>query len=1103
MHPYEDGYNLSMLEAMATGMPVLSLANPTSPITDGEDGFISDDIQQLRRSAKLLLDDVNLAKTVGAKARTTVETKFPISFFVARWEKAIASASAGRKKIPAVVARPGPEKKANVWMDYTYYPATTAHYLRRAYEGKHHVATSGPSLPPELITAWKLENMKAPVLPQDVPRTAAGDAVSIQSKLPGGFAPDFFLWVETGLSLPPDGLEKLAIPKAAYLIDTHLHLDMHVQLAKMFDVVFLAHRDYVQKLKDAGIKHVYWLPVGCDPEIHGKRDVAKIHEIGFAGTISDNHPRRSALLEKLRAKFDVHAERVFLGDMAEMYSASKIVFNNAIRYDLNMRVFEALCSGTMLLTDDAEALRELFEDGRHLVIYNDAEIAEKADYYLKHEEKRERIAAAGRELVLQKHTYLHRAEEIIQRIEDLFGPLKSSKGTSVAPGVSAGYFQNERTDVAELVPQNAQKILEIGCAAGGTGKLLKRGNPEREVVGLEYDKKSALEAEKHLDRVFCGDAERFRFPYPEKYFDCIVYADVLEHLRDPGAVLKRHKKLLSQNGTVVMSIPNVRHVSVVNGLAEGRWTYQDEGLLDRTHLRFFTLSEIKDLLETTGFDVVSITGKRVDNIYKEGDKGTLNLGRWRMDALTEQEMFEFFVFQYLIIATPKDAPEQEEDPSHPARYRRLVLSEFPNLKTDEDFLRLAKANAVQRPLLAGHCNMAVGQFSQAHDIYKKAGNTNFMACASAGKGLMLDALKELSSGTRDSQTAELFETFRHGPYSPETAALTAFGPEQGGAEHPGQTAICRMEREDDPAGALIALRNALSPGGLLAVYFISGDAESAYPAPLHVFSGEGIKKLIGLVGGFGDVTVMELLPGVSGLALCQKGQSSAIDFAGLLNKRFANIAHKKSEKYWDEGFFEASAQSARAALALDKKNHAALSKLGDCLLQTGDLAGAENYYKGAISAGGVSSAPHMGLGTISLIKGDLNKAKAYFEKAVTTSPENPEALAGLGTALSNLGKVAEGLALCKKAALIDPESGVALNALVQAYAHSGDFASAEGELNRYLELHPANTDVLYTLAVVQTNGGKKDDARETLDKLLMFAQDHKEAKALLKELGRK
>jgi tetratricopeptide (TPR) repeat protein len=559
-----------------------------------------------------------------------------------------------------------------------------------------------------------------------------------------------------------------------------------------------------------------------------------------------------------------------------------------------------------------------------------------------------------------------------------------------------------------------------------------------------------------------------------------------------------------------MSIPNVRHFNVVGGLLDGRWKYEDEGLLDRTHLRFFTLAEIKEMLDDAGMDTIAIQGKRVDDIYQEGMSGALNLGGKRIENISKEEMPEFFFFQYLVVATPKrPANEGEDDPSHPNFFRKLVSAQAHGGPLDDSKIyEIANAVAADNPVMFGHCSMALGMFEQAEDIYRKAGAVKYEGCALAARGLALEALKKWAAARPDKDAEEWFLRFRHGDGAPENIALNAISPAPASLGQKAQTgistsAICRVENEDDPIGALTALRNALPPSGVLAVYFLTGEAENVYPAPHHIFSADGMRRLLNLVGGFGEPTVIELLPGMSGLAVCQKDvKTPSVDFEAVIKKRFARIACKKALYYWEQKMFEAAAQSARAAISLDGDNPDALSKLGDCHLIQNDLAGAEKLYaKGTASED--SPAPLIGMGTLNLIKGDFQAAKVFFEKAVSKVPENGDALSGLGLALVSLGQSDKGVELCKKAVVLMPESFETVGVLARAYCVVGDHAAAENALGGYLELHPANLDALLTLADVRISGGKRDEAREALERILMFNPNHKQAAALLSAINGK
>jgi 2-polyprenyl-3-methyl-5-hydroxy-6-metoxy-1,4-benzoquinol methylase len=164
------------------------------------------------------------------------------------------------------------------------------------------------------------------------------------------------------------------------------------------------------------------------------------------------------------------------------------------------------------------------------------------------------------------------------------------------------YFKNVRDDIVSLVPDNAKDILEIGCAAGMTGNKLKKKKGGY-VAGVELDSKAVVEAKKVLDEVIEGNIETLDLSFKGRKFDCILFADVLEHLIDPLAVLKKTRQHLRSNGTVIASIPNVQYIGLVSQLVEGNWTYQDEGILDRTHLRFFTYPEILKLFDDAGYKI--------------------------------------------------------------------------------------------------------------------------------------------------------------------------------------------------------------------------------------------------------------------------------------------------------------------------------------------------------------------------------------------------------------------------------------------------------------------------------------------------------------------
>jgi 2-polyprenyl-3-methyl-5-hydroxy-6-metoxy-1,4-benzoquinol methylase len=170
-----------------------------------------------------------------------------------------------------------------------------------------------------------------------------------------------------------------------------------------------------------------------------------------------------------------------------------------------------------------------------------------------------------------------------------------------------GYFSCPRSELIPLVPPDASRILEIGCGEGNFAKALRAARPELEIVGVELCESAARTASSVLDRVIVGNVERIDLPY-EDYFDCVIFADVLEHLVDPWRMLRRAKNLLRREGAIVASIPNVQHSRVLINLILGRWEYEEYGIMDSTHLRFFTRKSIRSLFTSTGYELRHVSG---------------------------------------------------------------------------------------------------------------------------------------------------------------------------------------------------------------------------------------------------------------------------------------------------------------------------------------------------------------------------------------------------------------------------------------------------------------------------------------------------------------
>jgi SAM-dependent methyltransferase len=178
---------------------------------------------------------------------------------------------------------------------------------------------------------------------------------------------------------------------------------------------------------------------------------------------------------------------------------------------------------------------------------------------------------------------------------------------------NGAYYEGLNEALLRAVPDSAQTILEVGCANGRLGGHLKQIDHRRKVYGIERNAKAAESARRVLDEVFAIDVEEEDVPLDSGSVDCILYGDVLEHLIDPWEVLRKHRSLLSAGGRVLCSISNIQHHSVVAQILRGDFQYQDAGLLDQTHLRFFTFATAMKLLLDAGYapdliDTIDVAG---------------------------------------------------------------------------------------------------------------------------------------------------------------------------------------------------------------------------------------------------------------------------------------------------------------------------------------------------------------------------------------------------------------------------------------------------------------------------------------------------------------
>lgn len=172
----------------------------------------------------------------------------------------------------------------------------------------------------------------------------------------------------------------------------------------------------------------------------------------------------------------------------------------------------------------------------------------------------------------------------------------------------SGYYDSQREDMLKYIPEDIKTSLEIGCGSGGFLSLVKQ-RFNAETWAIEIDEEIAEQAAKRIDKVIIGDAIVSLGEIPDKFFDCIILFDILEHLPDPESLLYALKTKLSGDGVIVASIPNIRYYrTFVQLIVHGNWDYTDQGILDRTHLRFYTHKSIIKMFNELEFEILRMEG---------------------------------------------------------------------------------------------------------------------------------------------------------------------------------------------------------------------------------------------------------------------------------------------------------------------------------------------------------------------------------------------------------------------------------------------------------------------------------------------------------------
>jgi trans-aconitate methyltransferase len=240
----------------------------------------------------------------------------------------------------------------------------------------------------------------------------------------------------------------------------------------------------------------------------------------------------------------------------------------------------------------------------------------------------------------------------------------------LGPGaVNVSYHEAYNESLLAILKRPPARVLELGCTAGRLGQICREMFPGVHITGIEMDRQAAEVARTRLDRVIEARLEDIDFAaegIAPGSIDTFIAGDVLEHLYDPWRALVRVRPLLTPDAQVSVSIPNIRNLSVHARLHnEGTWRYEGHGLLDITHIRFFTLRDIVQMMNETGFDVADVR-TNIDAQYhdffranRDKPSVTIQVGKLKLENLSPAELQEYCTKQFIVLGRPRAAPAND------------------------------------------------------------------------------------------------------------------------------------------------------------------------------------------------------------------------------------------------------------------------------------------------------------------------------------------------------------------------------------------------------------------------------------------------------------
>ncbi|PHV10201.1 class I SAM-dependent methyltransferase [Chitinimonas sp. BJB300] len=364
------------------------------------------------------------------------------------------------------------------------------------------------------------------------------------------------------------------------------------------------------------------------------------------------HPRREKIVNKLiEAGLCVNYQNYVVGeDLVQLIRRSKIVLNihawDVLSHLETVRISYLLSNRCLVVSENSS--HDPYDGGVVFCDYDN--LVERCIQLISADEGVRSTIAQNGYLAIRKNDFSEKLADLIREIHTVFDNKIVNTTTISLGSTTSGYSYRNRPEIVNLVPIKAKVILDVGCSGGMIGASIKK-RQESQITGIERNVMAAMEAAKALDFVLCGDFFELLPDLPVNHYDAIILADVLEHVLDTQGLLFLLRERLAADGALILSVPNVRHWSLIKHLLEGGWDYQDEGLLDRDHKRFFTARTLVQDLDKAGFVVVADSA----TVTQDWKPSQQLLDALEVEGIVPTDgLLGCAVFQYHLVCKKKD-----------------------------------------------------------------------------------------------------------------------------------------------------------------------------------------------------------------------------------------------------------------------------------------------------------------------------------------------------------------------------------------------------------------------------------------------------------------